>query len=74
MGTWAYYLWPFITLELDTDTTMDYIFSSCYKVMSNDPNDEVIADNASLKSGVATRIVSNELKVRLMEQAFKMNP
>ena len=57
-------------------------------MMSNDPNDEIIDDNASLKTGVAKKIVSlflpltltivlsqinNELKVRLMQQAFKLH-
>ena len=29
--------------------------------MSNDPNDEIIDDNASLKVGVAKKIVSNSV-------------
>jgi len=40
--------------------------------MSNDPNDEIINDSASLKTGVAKKIINDELKVRLMEQAFKL--
>ena len=40
--------------------------------MSNDPNDEIVDDSASLKTGVAKKIINNELKVRLMEQAFKL--
>lgn len=67
MGSWAQYGLPFFTFWFDTDLTTDYIFSSCYKVMSNDPNDEIVDDNASLKTGVAKKIINNELKVRLME-------
>lgn len=59
-GAWAQYALPFFTFWYDTDLTTDYIFSSCYKVMSNDPNDEIINDNASLKTGVAKKIVSTE--------------
>ena len=72
MGTWAQYALPFFTMWWDTDVTTDYIFTSCYKVMANDSNDEIITDNASLKTGVAQNIINNELKVRLMEQAFKL--
>ena len=72
VGTWAEYALPFFTFWFDSDLTTDYIFSSCYKVMSNDPNDEIVDDSASLKTGVAKKIINNELKVRLMEQAFKL--
>jgi len=72
VGSWAEYALPFFTFCFDSDLTSDYIFSSCYKVMSNDPNDEIVNDNASLKTGVAKKIISDELKVRLMEQSFKL--
>ena len=72
MGTWAEYALPFFTMWWNTDVTTDYIFTSCYKVMASDSNDEIINDNASLKTGVAQSIINNELKVRLMEQAFKL--
>jgi hypothetical protein len=42
----------------NTDVTTDYIFSSCYKVIGVANNDEIIADAASLKTGVAKKIVS----------------
>lgn len=58
VGAWAKWALPLITFWFDTDLTTDYIFASCYKVMSNDPNDEIIDDNASLKTGVAKKIVS----------------
>ena len=37
--------------------TKDYIFANCYKVVACDPNDEVINDNASLKTGISLKIV-----------------
>jgi hypothetical protein len=67
MGTWAEWALPFFTMWWNTDVTTDYIFTSCYKVMANDSNDEIISDNASLKTGVAQSIINNQLKVRLME-------
>ena len=72
MGTWAEWALPFFTMWWNTDVTTDYIFTSCYKVMANDSNDEIISDSASLKTGVAQNIINNELRVRLMEQAFKL--
>ena len=67
MGNWAQYGLPFFTMWWNTDVTTDYIFTSCYKVMASDPNDEIINDNCSLRTGVAQSIIANELKVRLME-------
>ena len=60
-GRWAQILLPLFMLTFDMDLTTDYIFSSCYKVIANDPNDEIISDSASLKTGVAKRIVSKSL-------------
>lgn len=42
----------------DADSTKDYIFSNCYKVIAQDPNDEIINENASLKTGISLKIVS----------------
>jgi hypothetical protein len=72
MGAWAEWALPFFTMWWNTDVTTDYIFASCYKVMANDSNDEIINDSASLKTGVAQKIISKELQTRLMEQAFKL--
>jgi hypothetical protein len=72
LGAWAGYGLPILTGWLDTDVTSDYVFSSCYKVLGAANNDEIIQDTASLKTGVAKMIIQNELKTRLMEQAFKL--
>jgi hypothetical protein len=57
MGKWAKYGIKLITLWNDLDSTSDFIYSNCYKVMSQDPNDEVINDNASLKTGISLAII-----------------
>jgi hypothetical protein len=72
LGTWAGYGLPILTGWFNTDVTSDYVFSSCYKVLGAANNDEIIPEAASLKTGVAKMIIQNELKTRLMEQAFKL--
>jgi hypothetical protein len=58
MGSWARWAIKLFAMWKDMDSTRDYIFANCYKVMASDPNDEVINDNASLKTGVSLKIVS----------------
>ena len=58
MGVWSKYALKFLTLWSGVDSTEDYIFTNCYKVISQDPNDEVIHDNASMKTGVSLKIVN----------------
>ena len=53
MGTWAKYGLKIFTLWRDLDSSNDYIFSNCYKVLAQDPNDEVISESSSLKTGVS---------------------
>jgi hypothetical protein len=62
MGRWAKWGLKMLTFW---DTSMgpkDYIFSNCYKVISQDPEDEIINDAASMKTGVSLEIISHELK------------
>ena len=66
MGTWAKYGMRFFTGWWNTDLTRDYVFTSCYKVLSADTNDEIIHEGASLKSGVANQIIETELNVRML--------
>jgi hypothetical protein len=66
MGTWAKYGLKFLTGWWDNDLTSDYVFTSCYKVIACDTNDEVICEQASLKTGVSNQIIKNELNYRLM--------
>lgn len=58
MGSWARWAMKIFAMWKEIDATDDYIFANCYKVMSQDPNDEVINDNASLKTGISLKIVN----------------
>ena len=53
-------------------TTSAHVIGTKSRFPSEIEADEIIDDNASLKTGVAKKIINNELKVRLMEQAFKL--
>lgn len=55
-GSLAYWLVR-IFGKSDCDTVTDYLGVKCYKVIAADPNDEMIPDLASLKSGVALRFI-----------------
>ena len=57
MGKWAKWGMKIFSLWGGIDASRDYIFSNCYKVISQDPNDEVINENCSLKTGVSLKIV-----------------
>ena len=52
----------FITLWENPSCARDYLYSNCYKVIANDPKDEVIPDICSLKTGVSMEILENELR------------
>jgi len=71
MGKWAKYGIKLITLWNNLDSTSDFIYSNCYKVISQDPNDDVINDNASLKTGISLAIIQAELKNRFLESTFE---
>jgi len=51
-------LLKFITLWDNPNCSRDYLYSNCYKVIAQDPNDEVIPDVCSLKTGVSLEIIS----------------
>lgn len=57
MGNWAKWGLKIFAMWKETGGTRDYIFANCYKVIAQDPNDEVVNDNASLKTGVSLKIV-----------------
>ena len=44
----------------DTDSATDYLYADCYKVISADPNDTMINDLASLKSGAAVKLLETQ--------------
>lgn len=57
MGGWTKNAVRFLTLWRDLDSSDSYIYSNCYKVVAQDPKDEIINDNASLKTGISLKIV-----------------
>lgn len=65
MGVWAKWAMKIFALWEDVDSTKDYIFTNCYKVISQDPKDEIINDNASLKTGISLRIVCIIFRISL---------
>jgi hypothetical protein len=56
-GKFAYWMYR-LSRKADTDASMDFLAVECYKILSADPQDGMINDMASLKSGVAIRLVS----------------
>lgn len=56
-GLWSKYSMRLFTMWENKECTQDYIFANCYKVLAADPNDEIINDNVSLKTGVSLKIV-----------------
>lgn len=38
------------------DCTTDFLSAQCYKIVSSDPNDAIVSEIASLKSGIAERV------------------
>ncbi|KAJ1428563.1 Alpha/Beta hydrolase protein, partial [Ochromonadaceae sp. CCMP2298] len=55
LGPWAGYGLKYCTLW-NTNVAADYLACTCPKVILQDPDDEIIANLASLKNGVAMRI------------------
>jgi len=43
--------------QWSTDVASDYISAKCFKMLSSDPHDSIIPEMASLKNGVAHRLV-----------------
>ena len=60
-GGWSKFSMKAFTMWESKESTKDYIFANCYKVMAADPADEIINDNASLKTGVSLKIVRLDL-------------
>ena len=51
------YFLTFITMWENPSVSEDYLLSNCYKVIAQDPNDEVIGDGISCKTGVSLKII-----------------
>lgn len=59
-----------ITLWQNPDCAFDYLYTNCYKVLANDPSDEIISDICSLKTGVSLHIIKSELDHLVFERAL----
>ena len=55
-GKWARHL-LFIVSQWSLDSAQDYLYVNCYKILSADPHDVMINDLASIKSGVAVKLI-----------------
>lgn len=55
-GKWASLIIRLVT-RWEVDSSLDYLYVNCYKLLSSDPQDNMINDLASLKSGVAIKLI-----------------
>ncbi|OMJ78947.1 hypothetical protein SteCoe_21119 [Stentor coeruleus] len=55
-GKWATVIMKLVS-RWDTNSALDYLYVNCYKIISADPQDNMINDLVSLKSGVAIRLI-----------------
>ena len=53
LGGWAAYAIRLLAPTWNTDVVGDYLAANCAKIVANDPADAIIADAASLKTGIA---------------------
>lgn len=65
LGSWSATGLKFL-FEWDTDSVKDYYYANCYKVIAQDPHDEIINDPSSLKSMLSTNIVHREINNMLL--------
>lgn len=56
LGSWATFGLKYL-FEWSTDSTEDFYYSNCYKIIASDPNDEIISDSSSMKTMLSKLIV-----------------
>lgn len=56
-------LMQWVTMWHNPDNALNFMYSNCYKVIAQDPRDEIVTDGCSLKTGVAHHILRNELEI-----------
>lgn len=64
----------FITMWENPNNSRDYLFSNCYKVIGQDPKDQVVTDITSLKTGVSLELLKNELDNKHLQMAMFRSP
>lgn len=60
-----------ITMWENPDCANDYLSTKCYKVLGQDPNDEIITDPCSLKTGVSLALIKQELVIAYQKANFR---
>lgn len=55
-GKWAKVMMKTVK-KWETEASFDYLYVNCYKILSADPHDNMINDLASMKSGVAIKLI-----------------
>ena len=81
---WIYYLYKLLMVNSSyiVESYLKCFNNKCYKIILCDPNDEVILNNGSLKSGISRYIIkkyidvnhkeSNILKILLTKEEYKL--
>lgn len=54
----------------EDNTLDDFLGSECYKILSCDPNDEIVVDRSSLKYGISARQPSSDLASETFNNLF----
>ena len=63
MGLWAS-IGLRLLFEFNSDSSEDFFFAKCYKVVAQDPLDQIIGEESSLKTKVTKLFRNRELRAR----------
>jgi len=69
-GSWAGLGLKYCTLW-STNVMRDYLAATCPKIILQDPDDEIIANLASLKNGIAMRLVLGDLSWKMVPEPWE---
>eukprot|EP00598_Pedospumella_elongata_P005315 CAMPEP_0184979772 /NCGR_PEP_ID=MMETSP1098-20130426/9913_1 /TAXON_ID=89044 /ORGANISM="Spumella elongata, Strain CCAP 955/1" /LENGTH=960 /DNA_ID=CAMNT_0027503105 /DNA_START=470 /DNA_END=3352 /DNA_ORIENTATION=- len=70
MGRWAGLGLKYCTLW-STNVVRDYLAATCPKIVLQDPDDEIIANLASLKNGIAMRLILGDMSWRIVSEPWE---
>ena len=65
-GRLAYWIYKLARGD-DFDSVSDYLAVNCFKILMSDPNDQMITDLSSLKSGVALKLLFPDSNLVVLE-------
>ena len=57
-------LMQMFTMWSNPENGLNCINSNCYKVIANDPRDEIVSDGCSVKTSIAHQILKDELELQ----------